>query len=76
MPATFRRLRLSARSNKLNAQIAELQADIKGSEQAVKANQAAAERYVDRSLKRFMTDDDNKKLYQRIPRHGRRWTPR
>ena len=63
-------------SNKLNAQIAELRADIKGSEQAVKANQAAAERYVDRSLKRFMTDDDNKKLYQRIPRHGRRWTPR
>lgn len=52
-------------SNKLNAQIAELRADIKGSEQAVKANQAAAERYVDRSLKRFMTDDDNKKLYQK-----------
>jgi len=50
-------------SNKINRQIAELQSNIHASEQAVKANQAASERYFDRSVSRFMAEPDNKALY-------------
>ena len=49
IPATFRRLRLSASRTSSMRRSPNCGLTSKGSEQAVKANQAAAERYVDRS---------------------------